>query len=162
MFLIMFNTGHALLLPGGRVSRPRNCREAVAHQPRYVMYSWPQTRHWLEREQVQCRTRTQIVRVRKQSASASCPRKQLHSQTLRVHGQATASIVHERAATAGVNCPQTIRSREQSTFTNWLPTQFVRKREPSNNYPHRCIAVSACASANFPVHIQTIPFYDRV
>ena len=44
MFLIMFKTGQALLLPPGRIWSPRHGRETGAEQPRNVTGSWPQTR----------------------------------------------------------------------------------------------------------------------
>jgi PAS domain-containing protein len=60
---------------------------------------------------------------------------------------------------APANCPQTVRSREQSTSSNWSRTRFVRDRGPAKNYPSRCIAVSILPSINFPVHVRIIPTY---
>ena len=162
MFLIMFKTGQALLLPGGRFSGPRHGREAGAEQPRTVTGSWPQTRHFREIELVRDRTQPRVGHVREQSVIAFSSRQQSRPRTIRVHAQATASIVREQAVAAVVNRPQTIRSREQSASVNWSQTQFVRDREPAMNDPRCCIAVSAWVSANFPVLIQIISPYEHV
>jgi hypothetical protein len=162
VFLIMFKTGQALLLPGGRFSGPRHGREAGAEQPRTVTGSWPQTRHFREIELVQYRTQPRVGHVREQSVIAFNPRHQSHPRTVRVHAQATASIVREQAAAAVVNRPQTIRSRKQSSAANWSQTQFVRDREPAMSDPRRSIGVSAWVSANFPVFIQIISLYEHV
>ena len=86
VFLIMFKTGQALLLPGGRSSSPRNGRETGAEQPRNVTGSWPQTRHFHEIEPVQDRTQPRVSHVHEQSvirvqstprvasANSPCPR----------------------------------------------------------------------------------------
>ncbi len=158
----MFNTGHALLLPGGRFLSPRHGHEVCAEQSCKVTGSWPQTRHIHENKLVQDRTQPRIGHVRKQSVTALKPRQQSRSQTVRVRAQATASIVREQAAAADVNCPQTVRSRGQSTFANWSRTQFVRDCGPAKSDPRRRIVVSTWASANFPVCIQIFPPYEHV
>ena len=162
MFPIMFKTGQALLLPGGRFSGPRHGRETGAEQPCTVTGSWPQTRHFHEIKPVQDWTQPRVGHVREQTVSAFNPRHQSHPRTVRVCAQTTASIVHEQAAAADANCPQTIRSREQSTVVNWSRTQFVRDRGPAKSDPRRRIAVSAWASADFPVFIQIIAPYEHV
>jgi hypothetical protein len=73
-----------------------------------------------------------------------------------------ASIIRERATAANANCPQTVRSREQSKFVNWSRTQFVRDRGPATIDPHPRIVVSAWVAANFPVFIQIISPYEHV
>ena len=116
----------------------------------------PQTRLIRKLEQSPHGTRKRIVRSYKQSVSADSPRQQAHSQTVRGLAQATASIIRERAAAANPNCPQTGRSREQSTFVNGSRTQFVRDPGPATIDPHSRIVVSAWVTANFPVFIQII------
>ncbi len=162
MFLIMFKTGQALLLPGGRSSRPRHGREAGAEQPRNVTGSWPQTRHFHDIEPVQDRTQPRVSHVHDQSLIPFSPRHESRPRTVRVRAQATASIVREQTAAADVNQPQTGRSREQSSSANWSQTQFVRNRGPAKSNTRRCIGVSAWASANFPVIIQIISPYEHV
>ncbi len=73
-----------------------------------------------------------------------------------------ASIIRECATAANANCPQTVRSREQSTFANWSRTQFVRDRGPAMIDPRPRIVVSAWVTANFPVFIQIIAPYEHV
>ena len=158
----MFKTRHALPLPGGRFSWPRIGRGGGAEQLRNMYRSWPQTRQGHGNELAQCQPRTQSVPVRKQSASAFCPRQQLRSQIARIHGQAMVSIVHERASAAVLDCPQPGQSCEPSTPANSPRTRFVRSRRPAMDYARRSIALSAWASANFPVQIQMIPFYEHV
>jgi hypothetical protein len=162
VFLIMFKTGQALLLPGGRSSSPRIGRGTGAKQARTVTGSWPQTRQFHEIEPVQDRTQPRVSHVREQTVSVFNPRHQSHPRTIRVRAQATASIVHEKAMAANANCPQTVRSREQSTFVNWSRTQFVRDREPAKSDPRPHIAVSAWVPANFPVFIQIISPHEHV
>ena len=162
MFPIMFKTGQALLLPGGRSWSPRHGRETGAEQPRKVTGSWPQTRHFHDIELIQDRTQACVGHVREQSVIAFSPRHESHPRTIRVRAQATASIVSEQAAAAVVNQPQTGRSREQSSSANWSQTQFVRDRGPAKNNTRRCIGISAWASANSPVFIQIISPYEHV
>jgi hypothetical protein len=162
VFPIIFKTGQALLLPGGRSWSPRHGREAGAEQPRTVTGSWPQTRHFHEIEPVQDRTQPRVGHVREQSVSAFNPRHQSHPRTVRVCAQATASIVREKAVAAVVNRPQTIRSLKQSMSANWSQTQFVRNRGPAKRNPRRRIAVSAWASASFPVFIQIISPHEYI
>ena len=162
MFPIMFKTGQALLLPGGRSWSPRHGRETGAEQPRNATDSWPQTRHFHESEPVQDGTQPRVGHVREQSVIAFSPRQQSRPRTVRVRAQATASIVSEQAAAAVVNQPQTGRSREQSSPANWSQTQFVSDRGPAKTDPRRRIAVSSWALANFPVFIQTISPYEHI
>ena len=122
----------------------------------------PQTRLIRELEQSLYGTRARIVRSHKQSASANSVRQQARSQTVRGLAQAMASIIRERATAANANCPQTVRSREQSKFVNLSRTQFVRDRGPAKSDPRRRIAVSSWTSVNFRVFIQTIPPYEHV
>ena len=162
MFQIMFKSGHALPLPGGRFSWPRIGRGGGAERLRNRHCSWPQTRRGHGHDPVQCRPRTQIVHVREQSASASCLRQQPGSQTVRKHGLAMDSIVHDRATATVMDCPQTVRSRGLSTNSNWPRSRFVRSPKPAKNCPRSGIASSNSLPANFPIHIQPIPIYDHV
>jgi hypothetical protein len=73
-----------------------------------------------------------------------------------------ASIIRERATAANANCPQTIRSREQSTFANWSRTQFVRDRGPATIDLRPRIVVSAWVTANFQVFVQIISPNEHV
>ena len=162
MFQIIFNSGQALPLPGGRFSWPRIGRGRDAERLRNRHCSWPQTRPGHGHDPAQCRPRTQTVRVHEQSASADCPRPQSRPQTVRVHGLATDSIGHEQAKANVTDCPQPVRSRELSTNANWPRPRFVCSRRPAKNCPRSGIASSTSSPTSFPVHIQPIPIYDHV
>ena len=162
MFPIMFKIRHALPLPGGRFSWPRIGRGGGAERLRDRYRSWPQTRYGHGHNLVQCRPRTQSVRVHEQSEFAFCPRQKSRSQTVRIHGQAMASIVHERAAAAVADYPQQDQSRKPSTPANRPRTRFVRSRRPAMFYARRRIALSAWESTSFTIQIQMIPFYEHV
>jgi len=153
----MFKTRHALPLRKRRTWCPRMSRGGHAEYPRKINRSW--TWHWPVHglDLVGDRTRTGTFPVRKQSVSGFSPRQQSWLRTIHVHAQVTASIVREKATVADVNCPQTVRSREQSTSPNWSRTRFIRDRGLAKNYRHRCIAVSILPSINFPVHVRIIP-----
>ena len=162
MFLIMFNTGQALPPRERRTWCPRMSRGGHAGFPRNIKRSW--TWHWPVHglDSAGDRTRTGTFRVREQSASAFSPRQQSWPRTIHVHAQATASIVREQATATGVDCPQKVRNREQSTFVNWSRTQFVRDRGPATIDPRPRIVVSAWVTANFPVFIQIISPNEHV
>ena len=162
MFLIMFKTGHALPLAGARLLCPRDSRGEHAEYPREVGGSWPRARQIRDLDSAASRTRTQTVRVREQSMSAFSPRKQARPRTVRVLGNATASIVREPAAATDSNCPQPVRSRELSTSPNWSWAQSVREHGPATNCPRRRITVSILPPIIFPVHIRITPAYDLV
>ena len=162
MFQIMFKSGQALPLPGGRFSWPRIGRGIGAKRLRNRHCSWPQTRPGHGHDPVQCRPRTQTVRVREQSASTSCPRQQSRSQTVRKHGLATDSIVHNCAMAAVVDCPQPVRSCELSTSANTPRTRTVLELELARNCSRHIRISTTSLPASFPVHIQTIPIYDHV
>ena len=55
VFQIIFNSGQALPLPGGRFSWPRIGRGGGAERLRNMYRSWPQTRHGHGHDLVQCR-----------------------------------------------------------------------------------------------------------
>ena len=159
MFLIMFNTGQALPLRERRTWCPRMSRGGHAEYPRKINRSW--TWHWPVHglDSAGDWTRTGTFRVRKQSGSAFSPRQQSWPRTIHVHTQATDSIVRHQATLADENCPQTVRSREQSMSPNWSRTRFVRDRGPAKNYLPRCIAVSILPQVHFPFHVRIIPAY---
>jgi hypothetical protein len=162
VFQIIFNSGQALPLPGGRFSFPRIGRGGDTERLRNMYRSWPQTRPGHGHDPVQCRTRTQTVRVHEPSTAVNSPRPRSWPQTVRKHGLATDSIVPKPATVAVADCPQSGQSRGPSTTANWSWTRFVRSRRPAINYPRRSIALSAWASASFPFQIPMIPIYDHV
>jgi hypothetical protein len=153
----MFNTGQALPLRERRTWCPRMSRGRHAEYPRKINRSrtWHWPVHWLHLTGDRMRTGT--FHVRKQSVSAFRPRQQSCSRTIHVHAMATVSIVREQATATGVDCPQTVRSRDQSTSANWSRTRFVSDRGQAKNHPRRCIAVSILPPIHFPIRVQFIP-----
>ena len=158
----MFKTGHALPLAGARLLRPRGSRGEHAAYPREVSGSWPRARQIRDLDSAENRTQTQTVRVREQSVSAFSPRKRARPQTVRVLGNAVASIAREPAAATDLNCPQTVRSRELSTSMNSSRAQSIREHGLTTNCPRHCIAVSIFPPIHFPVRIQINPAYVLV
>jgi hypothetical protein len=153
----MFNTGQALPLRERRTWCPRMSRGGHAEYPRKTIRSW--TRYWPVHglDSAGDGTRTGTFHVREQAVSAFSPRQQSCPRTIHVHAQATASIVREQATAAYVDCPRTVRSRDQSTSVNWSRTRFIRDRGSAKNHPCRCIAVSILPSIHFPIRVQIIP-----
>ena len=158
----MFKTRHALPLRKRRTWCPRISRGGRAEYPRKINRSW--TWHWPVHglDSGGDRTRTGTFRVREQSVSALSPRQQSWPRTIHVHAQATASIVREQATAMDVDCPETVRSRDQSASANWSRIQFVRDRGPAKNDPRRFIAVSISPPIHFSIRVQIIPANDVI
>lgn len=161
-FLIMLKTGHALPLAGARLLRPRMSRDEHAEHPRKVIGGWPQTREVHDCDSVARKTQTQIDHVRELSVSALSPRKQTIPRTGRVLGNAAASIVRATAATKYSHCPQTVCSRELSTFANPQSVRTFRKHGLARSHPRRGIVAAILPPTHFLVGIQINPFYVLV
>ena len=159
MFLIMFRTGHALLLPGGRFLHPRISRGESAEQPRIIGNSWPQTWLFDEHGQAKCRTWTQIIRVREQSTSAFRSRQQAWQQIVHIRELSTAFTGRNRGLAADIQCPQSVRRHELSTPVSLPQTGIGLVFQQATNRPRHRIAVSILPPTSFPVHIQIIPAY---
>jgi len=162
VFLIMFKTGHALLLPGGRFLSPRTGRDKGVEPPRTITNSWPQTRRFHEHEQARYRTRIETARVHEQSAPAFNSRQRAGQQTARIHELTSASIVRKLASARSTRFPQTVRGLELSAST--ASSQFGIFHDDiqaEDRLRHR-IAVSISVPVSFPVHIQNIPVYGHV
>ena len=159
MFLIMFKTGHALLLSSLRFLSPRNGRDDGAKQPRNEMDLWPQTRPFHARGQSQFRAWTQIIRVREQSTSVFRPRQQAWQQTVHIREASTAFTGRKRELAVAINCPQSVRRLELSTPMKLPQTGIGRAFQQATNRPRHRIAVSILPPTSFPVHIQIIPAY---
>ena len=159
MFLIMFRTGHALLLPGGRFLSPRSGRGESARQPRNIGDSWSQTRPFHEHEQAQCRTWTRIIRVREQSKYMFCPHPRARQGTGRIRALSTAFTRHSQELAAYIQCPQTVRRHEWSTPISLPQTNIGLVFQQATNRPRHRISVSIFPPTSFPVHIHSIPIY---
>jgi hypothetical protein len=153
---IIFKTGHALPLAGARLLRPRLSRGAHAEHPHEMSGSWPRARQIRELDSAEDRPRTQTVIVRKQSVSALSPRKQARPRTGSVRGNAVAASVGELAAATPTNCPQSVRSLEQSAPANRPRMQSVREHGTEKNYLRRCIAVSFLPPISFSLRLKSL------
>lgn len=162
MFLIMFKTGHALLLPGGRILRPRSVRINGAEMPRNVIRSWPQTRSVRGFGRVEFRSWDRTIHVHGQSTTESIPRQQTRQRTGNARGRAMASTRLDREDAADVFSPSTARSLGQSTNATSSETRTVRVSERATCFPCQRLAVSTFAAFGFPVPIHVIPLYGNV
>ena len=152
----MFKTGHALPLVDTRFLRPRSSRGESAECPGEVCGLWPRTRQIRDLDSGVDRPQTGILHVPEQSVSAFSPRQQSCPRTIHVRAQATASIVRGQAAAVDADCPQTVRSREQSTSASWSRPQSVHAHGLAKSCPLRCIAVSILPPIHFLVHVRII------
>jgi len=159
VFLIMFRTGHALLLPGGRFLHPRISRGESAEQPRIIGNSWPQTWLFDEHGQAKCRTWTRITHFREQSTSVFCPHLRARQGTGRIRVLSTAFTRHSQELAVALQCPQSVHMLELSTPMNLPQTGIGRAFQQATSRPRHRIAVSALPPTSFPVHIQIIPTY---
>jgi hypothetical protein len=162
VYLIMFKTRHALLLPGGRFLSPRNGRDEGAEQPRNEMDSWPQTRRFREREQARHRTRAKTVHVHEQSATALNPRQRTGQQTVRIRVLASASTVRKQASAQSTRYPQVVRSLELSVPMNSPQTGIALAFHQAANCPRRRIVVVIAPQVSFHIHVQIIPVYVHI
>lgn len=160
MFPVMFKTGHALPLGDTRFLRPRSSRGESADCPRKVCGSWPRTQQIRDLDSGGDRPRTGIFHVHELSVSAFSPCPQSRPRTIRVHAQATASIVREQAAAVDADCPQTVRSHELSTTGNWSRPQSVHAHGLAKSCPRHCITVSILPPIHFLIHVRIIPTND--
>ena len=162
VYLIMFKTRHALLLPGGRLLRPRSGRRAGADQPRNRMELWPQARHIHEHGQARYKTRTRTIRVRIQSAGAFSPGVQSRSRFGRAFGTGTILTRLNLGTCAEEPCPQTVLSVGPFEFlTPFLPGTFHEIARTSRRSSQR-IAVDAELPISFQVRVRILPTYDHV
>jgi len=159
VLLIMFKTGHALLLPGGRFSSPRTSRGECAERPRDISNSWPQTRQFHEHGQGQCRTWTRIIRVHGQSTSVFCPQPRVRKQPVHIREFSTAFTGRNRGLAADKQCPQSVHRPGLSAPANLPQTGTGCVFQQATNRPRHRIAVSILPPTSFPVHIQIIPAY---
>jgi hypothetical protein len=162
VFLIMFNTGHALLLPGGRILRPRSVRTNGAEMPRNIIRQWPQTRSVRGFGQVKFRSWERTFHIHGQSTTASIPRQQTRQRAGNARGIAMASTPPGRGDAADMFSPLTVRILGQSPTATPSLSGTVRIREQATSCPCRRIALSTFAALGFPVPIHIILPYGNV
>jgi hypothetical protein len=140
VFLIMFKTGHALLLPGGRFLSPRSGRGLDAECPRNSP-AHPLHDHG-----------------RVQSVTVSWPCPQPRPQSVPVRVPVRAEAVRDQSTSANYPCPRPVRSRAQSMTVSSPCSWTVRDRVESVKCPgHGCIA-----SALRTIHLHILSAYVRI
>ena len=162
MFPIMFKTRHALLLPGGRILRPPCGRNQGAEQARCITNSWPQTRLGRERELIQVRKQSRVVRVREQSAHAGIPRQRAGLQSVRNHDSKTDSTGSDQALALDARRPKTVRVRGLATNRSLDCLGTVPARQRAMDCPRSRIVPDFAPAVSFSLHIQMIPSYGHV
>lgn len=162
VFLIMFRTRHALLLPRGRILRPPGGRNQGAEQSHRISDSWPQTRLGHERELIRVRTQSRAVRVREQSAHALNPRQRTGQQSVRNHDSKTTSAGSDQAMALDARRPNTVRVRGLATNMNLVCLGTFPARKRAMDCPRSRIIPDFVPAVSFPLHIQMIPSYGHV
>ena len=162
MFLIVFKTRHALLLPGGRILRPPCGRNQGAERARRISDSWPQTRLGHERELIQVRTQSRVVRVREQSAHADIPRQRAGLQSVQNHDSKTVSTGSGQALVLDARHPNTVRVRGLATKMNLVCLGTFPAPQFAMDCPRFRIIPDFVPAVSFPLHIQIIPSYGHV
>jgi hypothetical protein len=118
VFQIIFNSGQALPLPGGRFSWPRIGRGGGAERLRNMYRSWPQTRLGHGHDLVQCRTRTHL------SVSSTGPHpRSVHTHN-HVHRQSVCTDWQRIHLSMNRQWPRSWIVRSQSTVVNFPRTRI--------------------------------------
>jgi hypothetical protein len=126
VFFIMFNTGHALPLPGGRSSCPQRSRGRDATCPRENNDLCPRTRTVHISDPATDSPQSRNVHVHEQSLTSFSPRPQTCPRIGRVRVQASAWTVRSHALAMDANCPWTVHGLELSTSPFGPCPRFVR------------------------------------
>ena len=158
VFLIMFKTGHALLLPGGRFLSPRSGRGLDAECPRHS----PASRPWPcpVRDRVQSETSPHPchARGRVQSVTVSWPCPHPRPQSVHVRDRVRAANVRVQPVSVNNPHPRPVRSGAQSMTVSSPCSWTVRDRAESVKCPgHGCIA-----SALRTIHLHILSAYVRI
>ena len=156
MFPIMFKTGHALLLPGGRFPCPRSGGVESAEWSRERAGSWPQTRHGSGRELTQTRAQSRVGNFREQSVIAFHSRPQSWQETVRSRDSKTMLPVRDQALALGAQCPQLVRVRVMATVKRQHFLAALQAPRLAARWPYCRITAFTLPPTNFPVRIQTI------
>jgi len=158
VFLIMFNTGQALLLRQRRSLRPRNDRGLDAECPRRNPASRPCPCPVRDRVQPVTSPHPLLDRGRGQPVTVSWPRPQPRPQSVQVRVHVRAEAVRDQSLPANYPCPRPVRSRAQSMTVSSPWSCIVRDRVESATYPgHGCIV-----SVRRTIHLQTFSAYVRL
>ena len=150
MLLIMFKTGHALLLPSGRFLSPRSGRGLDAECPRHSPASGPCPCPVRDRVQSENSPHPRRDRVRVRSVTVFSPRPQPRPQSVPVRDRVRAANVRSQPVSANYPCPRPVRSRAQSMTVSSPCSWTVRDRVESA----KCPGHGRIASAMRTIHLQ--------
>lgn len=162
VFLIICNTGQALLLGSPRFLRPRMSRGLSAEPPRSFIGSRPRQQPFRERDLAQHRAHPRAVPVREQSASASSPRQPARQQSVRVREQDAAGTGRDLARPVDANSPRTGRSTGPSRSAAPARTDFGRALAAATNCPRSRITVGTTPATKFSVQFRKFPSHVLV
>jgi hypothetical protein len=158
VFLIIFKTGHALLLPRGRFLSPRSGRGLAAECPRHRPANWPRPCPVRDGVQSENSPHPRPDRVRVQSVTISWPCPHPRPQPVHVRVGVRAANVRTKPVSVNSPCPRPVRSRAQSMTVSSPCSCPVRDRVESGKCPgHGCIA-----SALRTIHLQTLSAHVRI
>jgi hypothetical protein len=162
VFLIMFKTGHALLLPVGRMSSPRNSCALCAMCSRTSAVSCPQSRHGSDRKPALPLSHPRNIHVREQSPTTFGPRQQKRSETIRSCGSTTTALAKGHFKNVNLDCPRPVRVLEMAAASTLEWPGTMHGQRPALNDSHLRIVPAYSADVCFPVQIKTVPAYVHV
>ena len=162
VILIMFNTGHALLLPGGRLSRPRMVRDVDAQQPRKIGGTQPRPQPIHDLESVSVRAQSRTIHGPEWDAIASSPRSQTRPRAVREHEQAADESSRGQATATVFAGPRPVRKFGNSTTTGRLLTKIGGGLHTAKAQLSHSIRVSVSPPTAFHIHIKLAPTYGLI
>ena len=147
MFLIMFNTRHALPLRSRRILSPRNGRGLVAEYPRDCPAIWPRPCTVRVRIQDATSPHPHRDRDRVQSVPVFFPESHPRPQRVHVHVRVQAAIVPITSKVTTASSPQSVHSHAQSVATAGPRSSPDRDRDTAANWPDHSRRLSALPTA---------------
>ena len=136
MFLIMFNTRHALPLRSRRILSPRNSRGLVAEYPRDYPAIWPCPCPVRIRIQDATSPHPRRDRIRVQSVPVYYPEPRPRPQPVHVRLRVRASAVPIQSVATTASSPQSVHSRAQFVATAGPSLSPDRALDTAANWPH--------------------------
>lgn len=162
MFLNVFKTGQALLLPGGRILRPRGGRNIGAKESRNEVHYWPQTRSVPGFGQAKSSVLNRTVHDLVQSATASNLSPQAQHRTGCDQKVASAQARFGQGNLTERLHPQAVRKVGPSRVTTLSSTEIVPKPGQGECRQSHRIGLSAFKFTEFPVQVRIVPIYGNI
>lgn len=162
MFLIVFKTRHALLLPEGRIPCPRINRELDAQQPPNINGTRPRQQPVRDHGSAAGEAQLRSELMHEHAAVAFSPRPPLWQRIVRVHGPATGQNGQGQAIAMSPICPGSVRVGGTSASTNRLQPRTDRESSATRTSAVHRLCVATALSTEFPVHIQHGTAYEFI